>query len=786
MKKNFVIFCGIILINIFLIQKSVIAQENNAIGFGYLESKLDRDTPVYISEIDTYSDDTIPGVYPDSIEVLKNNYPHLRNQGNYGTCWAFSSVGLAEFDLVNKNNQNKDIDFSELQLAYFTYNSVEDPLGGTKGDYTKYHGQNTSVNYLNAGGNYLWALKRFSQWVGATNESVVPYENATNSLSEGIDDEYAYGYNEAHLQNAYRINLKLQPDDVKKQIMEHGAVGISYYHHDLGSNYNNKSYYDYKNIASSISDGGHAVMIVGWDDNYSKDNFNETNKPSSDGAWLVRNSWGESGSYYNVLDYFWMSYETYSLNDTAWVFDFSSDDNLDNNYQLDAGLESQVDYNYNKVANVYTVEKKQDVEYEVLKSISLSFLYTSDVGYNIDIYVDLKDIQNPISGIKCASISGTTSYAGYYTIPIDEKIKIKPESSFSVVLETNKKAIEYEWTYSTANNINQENPEIIWERKVSSNKSSFYNGYGTYSVAPYDYCVKAFTANCYNESDYEPIKVGMNGDNVKEVQEYLKKLGYLSSAADGYYGNQTRASVIMFQANEGMDATGEVDSETYEKMKETENKFTSLKRGMGGNAVKEMQKYLKNLGYLTGPVDGGFGGVTESALKEFQQTNGLTVDGIAGLKTLIVLYGNSAKKKETTIKLGMNGDNVKEVQEYLKKLGYLSSVADGYYGNQTRASVIMFQANEGMGATGEVDSETYEKMKETEIKFTSLKRGMGGNAVKEMQKYLKNLGYLTGPVDGGFGGVTESALKEFQQANGLTVDGIAGLKTLTLLYNKTV
>ena len=73
-------------------------------------------------------------------------------------------------------------------------------------------------------------------------------------------------------------------------------------------------------------------MIVGWDDNYSRDNFATTTKPSNNGAWLIRNSWGD------YFDYFWMSYETYSLADTVWVFDMSAEDGLDNNYQLDGGL----------------------------------------------------------------------------------------------------------------------------------------------------------------------------------------------------------------------------------------------------------------------------------------------------------------------------------------------------------------------------------------------------------------------------------------------------------------
>ena len=71
----------------------------------------------------------------NKLSELTIRYPGVRDQGKYDTCWAFSAIGLAEFDLIADNQTaDKSIDLSELQLAYFTYNNVEDPLGGTFGD----------------------------------------------------------------------------------------------------------------------------------------------------------------------------------------------------------------------------------------------------------------------------------------------------------------------------------------------------------------------------------------------------------------------------------------------------------------------------------------------------------------------------------------------------------------------------------------------------------------------------------------------------------------------------
>ena len=61
------------------------------------------------------------------------------------------------------------------------------------------------------------------------------------------------------------------------------------------------------------------------------------------------------------------------------------------------------------------------------------------------------------------------------------------------------------------------------------------------------------------------------------------------------------------------------------------------------------------------------------------------------------------------------------------------------------------------------------------------KYGSRGSEVRTIQDKLKRWGYYTGSVDGIYGSLTVSAVKKFQQKNGLAVDGIAGTKTLTAM-----
>lgn len=457
--------------------------------FGDVISDYADDVPYYNSEVEAYAD--IPAHY----ELDKNLFPDVRNQNPYGTCWAFAALGLSEFDLIKRGLANKSIDLSELQLAYYVYNSALDPLGGTEGDQSKYYNGSTSYSYLNRGGTYEYAVRRLSQWSGAVNENDVPYNTTAinNVLENGLSDEYAYSKDVAHLENAYVMSLKNNPDDVKRTIMSNGAVGIQYYHSDNYLLWNSDkqlwTYYD-----PNTTGGGHNVMIVGWDDNFSKDNF-VCDKPTNNGAWLIRNSWGFQQSY------FWMSYENNSLLDAAWAFDMNTADNYDNNYQLDGGIDSYNVSNticqYKTYSNVFSVENKDGVASESLKAVSLSFTHVANVNYKVEIYTDLKN-SNPYSGTKQAEATkeGTTTYAGLYTVPLSKTIELKPGSSFAVVVTTDKYALDYE------QGVNWEsNGTKVWDAPVSLNSGKSFYGNSNYQWGWYwgNFCVKAFTTNNYKE-----------------------------------------------------------------------------------------------------------------------------------------------------------------------------------------------------------------------------------------------------------------------------------------------
>lgn len=239
-----------------------------------------------------------------------------------------------------------------------------------------------------------------------------------------------------------------------------------------------------------------------------------------------------------------------------------------------------------------------------------------------------------------------------------------------------------------------------------------------------------------------------------------------------------------------------------------------LKLGSTGQEVRAMQQKLKELGYAIGAVDGDFGQTTEAALKAFQARNGLTADGIAGRNTLNKLNAGGAVRARITpkptavppratatprvntdqyLRLGDRGAEVTRLQNRLIDLGYLSGKANGHYDGATEAAVTAFQNRNTSYSDGVAGPLTLTSLYSGNARRAaasagtigvSLRRGeTNSDAVRNLQRRLKDLRYYTGAIDGDFGVSTETAVKAFQMVNGLTVDGVAGDGTLSRLYS---
>ena len=244
---------------------------------------------------------------------------------------------------------------------------------------------------------------------------------------------------------------------------------------------------------------------------------------------------------------------------------------------------------------------------------------------------------------------------------------------------------------------------------------------------------------------------------------------------------------------------------------------TTLRLGSRGTAVLQLQQALNALGYDTNGADGKFGKGTERAVKAYQQANGLTADGKAGIKTLAQLYSGSSvsgstsgtasseiytAKNPNTLQSGDSGSKVTQLQNALKLLGFYTGGVDGKFGSGTKKAVMQFQRVNGLTVDGLAGTQT-QKLLYSQVDsgvsggssssgssssgssgFTrTLRKGYTGADVIAVQQKLKELGFYSGSVDGVYGTGSIAAVKKFQQQNGLTADGLVGSRTYAALMS---
>lgn len=276
---------------------------------------------------------------------------------------------------------------------------------------------------------------------------------------------------------------------------------------------------------------------------------------------------------------------------------------------------------------------------------------------------------------------------------------------------------------------------------------------------------------------------GVSHSSVADIQQRLMDLGFMDySEPTMYYGSITAKAVEMFQRQHDLKQDGIIGPQTRELLFSDDAKYYLAKMGMDGDDIKRIQRRLYEMGYLAKSeyVTGHFGDVTEAAVKQMQQNNGLAADGKVGHDTMEMLYSETAKAN--IISYGDKSDVVLACQERLKELGYLTTKPDGQYGNDTVAAVKQFQSRNDLVVDGFLGPTTMVVLNGSDAVANGMTLGESGDTVKRVQELLARYGYMSSSsCTGYFGEVTEAAVKEFQRKNSLLVDGNVGMKTMAKL-----
>ena len=504
----------------------------------------------------------------------------IRFQNPFGTCWGFAAIAAAETSILGNNLKDdkdawKTLDLSEKQLAYFTNVPLNEPDNPQNGEGFTPTNINDSNEVYGKGGTCYLATSTFAQGIGPSYENDEKYNDyftyrgrnhyADIAFIDGefrnfsyaaeddwtIPDEYRFtkdfslsyshiipspaerNYAGEYVYNAYATQLIKEELLDKRGVLVGFCADASRPSQDVTQGVyielNNWAHYTWNPTVQA----NHAVTIIGWDDNYPKENFISEHMPPENGAWLVKNSWGSgeeefpaSGNRHwgievpdvdengnPVLDengnpvmvgsgYFWLSYYDMSLI-APESFVFETADPEEHIYQHD--YLSASDFSFVQfagpvsMANVFT-----SAHAEVMNTIScVTALEKTSVDYSI--YILPESFETPDQGCLVASGSEVFEFSGFHKIPLMDEIDLQAGQKYSVVL-----------SMTTNDNIHYINlptgvtaTGLMDQRTVINPRESFVNDNGAWM----DYKDLAEGDWASKEDPYALIKVTTNFDN---------------------------------------------------------------------------------------------------------------------------------------------------------------------------------------------------------------------------------------------------------------------------------
>lgn len=413
-------------------------------------------------------------------------------------------------------------------------------------------------------------------------------------------------------------------------------------------------------------------------------------------------------------------------------------------------------------------------------------------------------LQRGFTGSEVRALQQRLKDLGYYNGSVDGSFGPGTENAVKAFQQANGLTVDGKAGKNTLNRLN------------SSNAIPFSAVQGGTSNYPVISVTSAPTATP-DLSKARYLQEGYSGSDVRRLQQRLIDLGWMAGQADGTFGASTTAAVKAFQKQCSLWDDGIAGPETQARLyaanapkanRPASSTGESLREGAQGEAVRALQRQLKNLGYYSGSIDGSYGAGTTAAVLAFQQANGLKADGVAGTQTLNKIYSvdavpyttgsnfsstNSSNTVSstgyTTLQQGDQGEGVRRLQQRLKNLGFYSGSVDGSYGAGTVAAVQAFQSMNNLRVDGKAGPATQRALygsnaSSASSHYETIRPNDEGISVTNLQYTLYELGYFDDTVNGIYRSTTSDAVRAFQIANGITpVDGIAGNKTLQALYS---
>ncbi len=374
----------------------------------------------------------LPAAYDARAEGLVTPVRHQ----NSGTCWMFAAVAVMEANAIKKGLATSEtIDLSEYHLVR---NSLSGYYPGVTDAANDGDAPSSLANALNNGGNYnkvARSVLNFSGPVSAANyalESETTFHITTDKVAADLRDHifYADKFDRDYVVTSIKTVSRAR-NSIKNAVLTYGACQVTAY--DLYEREEEASdsseiyphpYYRAETAAYYRPETGthtHAMAVVGWDDAYSRENFCEEYRPASDGAWLLKNSWGPE---FGDGGYIWVSYEDPNVK-TPVVYEVETAADWQNVYLYD-GRGSAAAVEAEAAANVFRANGN-----ELLTKVSHGTNFDESQQYTFEIYALPDDYADPTDGTLL--YTQTSAGNGLKFLALDEPVALAAGGAFSVV-----------------------------------------------------------------------------------------------------------------------------------------------------------------------------------------------------------------------------------------------------------------------------------------------------------------------------------------------------------------
>ena len=551
----------------------------------------------------------------------------IRNQENLGVCWAFAGIaGMESYMATNGYGIN---DLSEEHMRWWAKGGVN---GWNVGDHE--------------GTSNLLSMGYFASGDGPKLESELKY-NTHNTRPSNMNTTKGTGYLASEV-----IFIRNNRMDIKNAITKYGGVVSGYGDFDEYSSKDKNAYYVDYNIGQN-----HAVTVVGWDDSYSRDHFTGKAKPKYDGAWLVKNSWG---NYNSEGGYFWVSYEDKTLLQAGDNYSIKKIDKSGNKiYQLEKGGYTEYGGKNFAVANVFNFNGQN----ETIEGVTIG---NTTLGSTYQIYyAPVKKGVPQNSNLKLLA-SGTINETGYITIPVNSVkipsgkgaivVKMKNPNTATIFAEGNTENVP--WFKAKANR--GESFQLVNGRFIDMNTQTNDN---------INFAIKAITKSNVNPNDiigtnrYDTaVKTSKKGWNTADTAIISNGSAIVDALAATPLAAYKDAPVLLTEKDTLKDVT--------------KNELKRLGVGkvyiIGGSSVisKNVQSQIEKMGISVERISGSNRYATSVAIANEMKSEGANIDqvavvnGVSGLADAIS-FGAAAGQKNIPIILSDKNGKTTGAEEIL-------------------------------------------------------------------------------------------------------------------------